>query len=118
MNPNRTPSTFANAAAEEVRALNHGTFDPHAFEEPSDVYSTVSELTRLVQYLPQAIEQTWKSLRAMEEAGAIRMDDDSDVQARVNEARLALSEARRLLATGGGYLDRATQILSHMGGQW
>ncbi|WP_406122848.1 hypothetical protein OHQ89_12120 [Streptomyces canus] len=118
MNLNREPAAIAKAAAEEVRALNHRTLDVDAFEQPGDVYRTISALAQLVQGLPQAIEQTWKQLRAMEQAGSIRMDDLSDIDASMEEARLALSEARRLIATGGGYLNQAAKPMSHMGGQW
>lgn len=118
MNLNREPAAIANAAAEEIRALNHRTLDAKAFEQPADIYRTVDALTQLVRYLPQAIEQTWKQLRAMEQQGAIRMDNLSDVDVALEEARLALSEARRLVATGGGFLNDAAQTLSRMGGQW
>lgn len=118
MNLNREPSTIAEAAAEEVRAFNHRSLDSGAFEQPADVYRTVNALTQIVRYMPQAIEQTWKQLRAMEQDGAIRIDSGADVKAEMEKARLALSEARRLVATGGGFLDDATQTLSRMGGQW
>lgn len=118
MNLNREPAVIAQAAAEEIRALNHRSLDAGVFEQPADIYRTIDALTALAHGLPQAIEQTWKQLRAMEQDGAIRMDDGTDVNAEMNRARLALSEARRLLATGGGYLREAAQPLSHMGGQW
>jgi diketogulonate reductase-like aldo/keto reductase len=117
MNLNREPAAIANAAAEEIRALNHRTLDAKAFEQPADVYRTIDALTQFVRYMPQAIEQTWKQLRAMEQQGAIRMDNLSDVDVAMEEARLALSEARRLVATGGGFLNDAAQTLSRMGGQ-
>lgn len=118
MNLDREASTIADAAAEEVRALNHRTFDTEAFNEPADVYRTVNNLTRLVHGLPQAIEQTWKRLRMMEQDEVIRMDNGTSVQDEMEEARQQLGEARRLLAEAGSQLDRATQTLSHMGGQW
>lgn len=118
MNLNREPQAIANAAAEEVRTLNHRTIDLKAFQEPADVYRVVNELTRLVHYLPQAIEQTWKSLRVMEQADVIRMDNGSDVEAEMEKVRQGLSEARQTLASAGTLLDRTTQLLSHMGGRW
>jgi hypothetical protein len=118
MNLNREPATIAQAAAEEIRALNHRSLDAGAFEQPADVYRTVEALAALAHGLPQAIEQTWKQLRAMEQDGAIRMDNGTDVSAEMEKIRLALSEARRLLATGGGFLRDASAALSHMGGQW
>lgn len=118
MNLNREPVVIAQAAAEEIRTFNHRSLDAGAFEQPSDIYRTVNALTQLVQFMPQAIEQTWKQLRAMEQDGAIRMDNGADVTADMERVRLALSEARRLIATGSGFLNDAGQALSHMGGQW
>jgi hypothetical protein len=118
MNLNREPVIIAQSAADEIRTFNHRTIDTQAFEQPADAYRTISALAQLVQGLPQAIEQTWKQLRAMEKSGSIRMDDLSGVDAAMEEARLALSEARRLIATGGGYLGQAAKPLSHMGDQW
>lgn len=118
MNLDREASAIADAAAEEVRTLNHRTFDAEAFKEPADVYRTVSNLTRLVHGLPQAIEQTWKRLRMMEQGEVIRMDNGSDVQEEMEKARQQLGEARRMLAEAGSQLDNATQTLAHMGGQW
>ncbi|MGV9888408.1 hypothetical protein [Streptomyces sp. NPDC003395] len=118
MNLNRQPSAIAGAAAEEIRALNHRTMDANAFEQPSDVYRTIGLLLALMQGVPQAIEQTWADLRAMEEADAIRMDDGTDVRERMQEAQAALNEARRLIAASSNFLADATRTLSHMGGQW
>jgi hypothetical protein len=118
MNLNREPVDIAKAAAEEIRALNHRTLDAGVFEQPADIYRTVDALTSLTRGLPQAIEQTWKQLRAMEQDGAIRMANGKDVHEETERVRLALSEARRLLATGSGFLTEAGQILCNMGGQW
>lgn len=118
MNLNRDAATIAAAAAEEIRSLNHRTFDVDAFDQPSDIYRTVSALTQIMQGLPQAIEQTWRQLRAMQESDAIRTDDGGDLNERIDETRLALSEARRLTATGSGLLGEAARHLSHLGGKW
>lgn len=118
MNLDRAASAIADAAAEEVRTLNHRTFDAEAFKEPADVYRTVNNLTRLVHGLPQAIEQTWKRLRMMEQDEIIRMDDGGDVQEGMEKVRQQLSQARQKLAEAGQGLDRATQTLAHMGGEW
>lgn len=118
MNLNREPAAIAKAAAEEIRALNHSTISAKAFEEPSDIYRTVGELKQTVWGMPQAIEQTWKALKAMREDSVIRMDNDSSVNDETEKARQQLNEARQLLAQAGTALDQATQTLSHMGGQW
>jgi hypothetical protein len=118
MNLNREPAAIARSAAEEIRALNHRTLGAHAFEEPSEIYSTVGELKQAVWGMPQAIEQIWGELRAMRDASSIRMDNGSDVTEAAETARQELNEARKLLAQAGVALDRATSVLSHMGGQW
>ncbi|MGW0577749.1 hypothetical protein ACWD25_17645 [Streptomyces sp. NPDC002920] len=118
MNLNREPATIARSAAEEIRALNHRTIGGNAFEEPSGIYSTVGEIKQAVWGMPQAIEQIWGELRAMRDADSIRMDNGTTVAEEAETARQHLNEARQLLAQAGKALDRATGILSHMGGQW
>lgn len=54
----------------------------------------------------------------MRDADTIRMDNGSDVHGEAEKARQELDEARQLLAKAGVALDRATSVLSHMGGQW
>ena len=118
MNLDREPAAIARAASEEIRTLNHRTIGQRAFEEPSAVYSTVNELKQAVWGMPQAIEQIWGELRAMRDAEVIRMDNDTDATEGAEEARQELNEARQLLAQAATALDRATSVLSHMGGQW
>lgn len=118
MNLNRKPAAIAQAAAEEIRALNHRTLDEVAFEEPADVYRAIDSLRQLLQYMPQAIEQTWKHLRNMEQDEAIRMDNGADLSAAMEEARQELNTARQSVASAANSLSRAAQPLSHMGGQW
>jgi hypothetical protein len=118
MDLNREPATIARSAAEEVRALNHRTINGSAFEEPSDIYRTIGEIKQAVWGMPQAIEQIWGELRTMRDADTIRMDNGSDVAEEAEKARQELNEARQLLAKAGTALDRATSVLSHMGGQW
>lgn len=118
MNLNRKPAAIAQAAAEEIRALNHRTLAPTAFEEPADVYRAVDSLRQLLQYMPQAIEQTWKHLRAMEQDEAIRMDNGADLSTAMEEARQELSKTRQSIASAADTLSRAAQPLSRMGGQW
>jgi hypothetical protein len=118
MNLHRKPVVIAQAAAEEIQALNHRTLGARAFEEPSEIYSTVGELKQAVWGMPQAIEQIWGELRAMRDADTIRMDNGADADGETEKARLELNEAHQLLAQAGAALDRATSVLSHMGGQW
>ncbi|MCX5537834.1 hypothetical protein OG785_45590 [Streptomyces sp. NBC_00006] len=118
MDLTREPVAIARSAAEEIRALNHRTINRGAFEEPSEIYSTVGGLAQTVQGVPQAIQQIWGHLRAMRDDDVIRMDNDTDVATAAEEARQELDEARKLLAQAGRKLDRASSVLAHMGGQW
>jgi hypothetical protein len=118
VNLSREPAAIARSAAEEIRALNHRTLGTHAFEEPSQIYSSINEVKQAVWGMPQAIEQIWGELRTMRDAGAIRMDNGADVTEEAEKVRQELNDARQLLAQAGQALDRATQTLSRMGGQW
>ncbi|MFE0739437.1 hypothetical protein, partial [Streptomyces sp. NPDC058855] len=82
------------------------------------IYSTVNELKQAVWGMPQAIEQIWGELKAMRDGDAIRMDNGTDAATGAEEARQELNDARQLLAQAATALDRATGVLSHMGGQW
>jgi hypothetical protein len=118
MDLTREPVTIARSAAEEIRALNHRTINRGAFEEPSEIYSTVGGLAQTVQGMPQAIQQIWGHLHAMRDDDAIRMDNDTEASLEVERVRMELDEARKHLAQAAKKLDRASSVLAHMGGQW
>lgn len=117
MNLTREPITIAQAAVEEIRTFNHRTIDPQAFEQPADVYRATDALLELVQYMPKAIEQVWKRLREMEQDGAIRMDNGTDVAEAMEKVRMHLNAGRQNLAESWGHLNKAAQVMSRMGGR-
>lgn len=125
MDLNRTPAQIADAAAEELRALNHRTLDAKAFEQPGDVSETVDALARVVQYLPQALRQAEAGLEMLRDGQRIRLDDkppaevsQQDIHERVAGVVLALREARVRLSGVDDQMRAAKGPLSHMGAPW
>jgi len=118
MDLNRTPSQIADATAEEVRALNHRTLDPKAYAQPGDVSDVANAVSALLQRLPQALEQMEAGLGALAGRGAIRMDDGTDVQDRVEAALVWLADTREQVQLASSAMQKATSPLSHMGGLW
>ncbi|MFJ8727679.1 hypothetical protein [Streptomyces sp. NPDC093269] len=118
MDLNRTPAAIANVAAEEIRALNHRTLDPKAFEQPSDVSNVVNGLAMLTERLEQAINQTGSGLRQFHDRNAIRMDDGSNVDERVAVVAQELLSAQIALGALKDHLRAAASPLSHMGSPW
>lgn len=117
MNLTREPVTIAQTAVEEIRTFNHRTIDPQAFEQPADIYRATDALLELVQHMPKALEHAWKRLREMEQAGGIRMDNETDVAEAMEKARQDLNAARHRLAESWGHLNKAAQVMSRMGGR-
>lgn len=123
MDLNRTPAQIADAAAEQLRALNHRTLDAKAFGQPGDVSETVDALARVVQYLPQALRQIEAGLERLHDEQRIRLDDkppaetsQQDVQERVFGVVFALREARVQLSGVDDQMRAVKGLLSHMGG--
>jgi hypothetical protein len=114
----RSPSTIADAAAEEIRALNHRTLDSKPFTQLGDVSDTANAIATLVQRLPQTLGQVEAGLRALHEREAIRMDDGTAAGVQVANALSALYDARDYLRLAHSALQRATGPMSHMGGLW
>ncbi|MFB8182582.1 hypothetical protein ACFC8N_42665 [Streptomyces sp. NPDC055966] len=117
MDLNRTPAQIADAAAEEVRALCHVT---HPFKadwtQPAQISDTAHNVALIVDRLPQALKQLGAGLRMLEEKGAVRTDDGTDVAKRVGAALRALLNAQQALTVIQGALREATGSLSHLGG--
>ncbi|MFJ8677265.1 hypothetical protein [Streptomyces sp. NPDC093589] len=118
MDLSRDPSVIASAAAEEVRALNHRTGNPAAYQNPSDISDVVNALATLAERLPQTLQQASAGLRRFEEDQAIRMDDGSDPSEEVTRALGALLNAEESLTIVCAFLKEAASPLSHMGGHF
>jgi hypothetical protein len=115
---NRTPARIADAAAEEIRALNHRTINEDAFDEPAHVYSAIVNLDGLLQGLPQALEQIQHALNGMEKRGEVRMDNGSDPAVSVTEACQALGRVRSHIAAAESVMQQAVNMTARMGGHF
>ncbi|MFF9070540.1 hypothetical protein ACF09E_34860 [Streptomyces sp. NPDC014891] len=93
MDLNRTPETIAYAAAQEVQALNHLTFNTDVFTYPAEVQSTACGLNKLLLNLPQSLSQLIAGLNHVEQIRELRTHDGSDVGQAVEGARADLANA-------------------------
>ncbi|MFD8335618.1 hypothetical protein ACFV42_23605 [Streptomyces solisilvae] len=75
MDLNRSPYAIAGAAAEEVRALNHRTFDGAGYNRPSQVGDVAGALSALASQLPQALRQAAGGFEALVDTGRVQMYD-------------------------------------------
>ncbi|MEW9521754.1 hypothetical protein [Streptomyces tubercidicus] len=106
-----TPAQHADTAAEAVRAVNHLTQQRQAgWEYPGDAYSTVASLYEMTARLPQAIGQTHRFMRDLEDTGRLRSDHDT-LDRDLAYTYEALKEARDLAERLGAALSRAHQGL-------
>jgi len=97
----RTPPAIANAAAEELRALNHPT---------------------LIERMPQALQQAEAGLETLYDRNEIRLAAADSSQKALAEAvstvTVSLEYARNGLASVLRDLKSAAGPLSNMGGHW
>ncbi|MFG2532756.1 hypothetical protein [Streptomyces sp. NPDC048516] len=117
MADNDAPAQFPQAAADALRAFNHATLSKRdGWEQPGDAYTTIGSLTELAARLPQAIGQTHRLVRDLEESGHLRSDKgtlDQDLA----YAYDGLREARDLAERLGAALSRAHSGLGPIGHQ-
>ncbi|MFK0288326.1 hypothetical protein ACIQVL_48820 [Streptomyces sp. NPDC090499] len=125
MDLDRTPSQIANAAAEEIRALNHRTLKTDAFPFPADVSDTTTAVTSLVQRLPQTLKQLEAGLQALHDDNRIRLADrhpsevsQADIVRAVSDALFGLREARQELGRVEEHLRSAAGVLGSLGAPW
>lgn len=125
MDLDRSPSQIANAAAEEIRALNHRTLNTQMYAQPADVSDTANAIATLLERLPQTLDQLEAGLLILQDGNKIRLDtkplgdtSQQDIAHEVFTVTSALSEARRLLRQANQAIKDATSPLSHMGGLW
>lgn len=76
----KTPDQLSDDAAEAVRSLNHATLQRPAlgWEWPDEAYSTVGNLARMADKLPQALGQVESLIGSLEDAGRLRGDNGPD----------------------------------------
>jgi len=75
----RDPAAIVDAAALEIRALNHRTLAAggEGWQYPGDAYSAVGGLVQLAMMLPQALDQIGDLLEGMDIDGNLRSDKDT-----------------------------------------
>lgn len=121
-----TPAQRAAVAAEALRALIHATHAPgdvDGFQEPADVAATLTELTILVERLPQALEQATRWLDQATRRGAVQHDAVSDPEMSGYEARVTVLEIQEAVGSASARLRQAaerlqaaTDLASHLSG--
>jgi len=119
----RTPPAIANAAAEELRALNHRTLGPtKAYKNAPEISEVVSALTTLIERMPQALQQAEAGLETLYDRNEIRLAAADSSQKALAEAvstvAVSLQYARNGLASVLRELKSAAGPLSNMGGHW
>jgi len=113
MDLDRTPAVIADAAAEEIRALNHITRSRgDGWQYPGDVYSTVGNLSVMAERLPQALGQLESLISRLEDAGQLASDSGpEDLPGRLVRFHGAMADAVSLAHGLQRALDQAHQAL-------
>lgn len=110
----QTPAGLADAAAENVRALNHALYA--GLPTPGDAFSLVGHLARLASMLPQALDMTRQAVEKLDRGGELRSDRDTlatDLDLVHEGLQLAVGDAQALYKSIGW----AHGGLSHIGMQ-
>lgn len=104
----KTPAQLADAAGDAIRALNHATLgSPRPdWEHPGDAYSVVGNLAYMASMLPQALDQTARLVKRLEEEGHLKSDRDT-LAADLEAAYAGLTIAAGAAETLRGALQRA-----------
>lgn len=125
MDLNRPPSEIANAAAEEMRALNHRTLKPDSFENAPDLARSADGIAAVIQRLPQALQQLEVGLQALHDESQIRLADRhpsevsaADISRAVFDALFDLREAREALGRVEEHIQSSTRVLRNLGAPW
>lgn len=75
----KTPTEYADDAAEAIRALNHATGSRReGWQYPGDAYEVVGDLEMMARRLPQALTQARELLEQLRTGGHIRHDKGGD----------------------------------------
>lgn len=116
MDLDRTPYQIANAAAEEIRALNHRTLDPKVFEYPGQVADVIAALVGLTSRMDQTISQAGSGLRHLHDRQRIGAYNGESADAKVAEAAQNLLSVQMLLSGATDGLRKAHETLAGLRG--
>jgi hypothetical protein len=118
MDLNREPQEMAREGAEEIRCLNHRTINTGSYTYPGQVAVTVEGLRELAARLPQALQQMRDGLSELDQAGKIRMENDSEPHPHVVTVFQDLENAERAAGLLHDSLREAHSTLFSMGMPW
>ena len=110
----REPARIADAAAEQVRALNLATLDADAYGDPAGVRETALSLRDLARWLPQAVHQLQAGLDTLELSGDVALVDDSGDTVIERQAGIAgaVRAAQSAIANLEGAMDAVARLTS------
>lgn len=116
------PASAAQAAADAIRTLSHVTvrLSPAGYQNPSDVYDVMVQITRLARLLPEALRQAEEWLGREADAGRI-FDDRNGAVAKIDPMQtvehvaMEMTAARVHLTRWADATRLATEHLSHLG---
>jgi len=112
----QSPQQYAEQAAEAVRALNHVTLGPDAYEWPSDVDRVIADLHLTVMRLEQAFTQAGRWLERAEVAGEVGHDQGHDIYPTIACVVQRLEQAGTASRWLAEDLDAVRQITAHLTG--
>ncbi len=107
---------YANDAAEAIRGLNRATIHSFGYRQPSDVDRTLTELSTLVQRLPQAIAQAAGWLDDAHASGLVGHDALTDPAQAVELTTALLAQAGVTAGHLARILSAAREQTSHLTG--
>jgi hypothetical protein len=106
----------ADAAAENIRALNHATVSGRGYAWPSQVDAVIGCLEVLAQRLPQALDQASTWLAQAHADGRVGHDHGINPDPAVEDAVWSLRVAARQASALAGALQSARTLTSHLTG--
>jgi len=105
----------ADAAAEAIRVLNHGTGGFDALEMPGDIDRLLSALATMASRLPQLFMQLQNNLTRITAAPGLYDDRGQDPSVAVARAAMSLGGAHGAAHALWEALDAAHQASAHLG---
>jgi hypothetical protein len=112
----KSPQQYAEQAAEAVRALNHVTLGPNAYEWPADVDRVIAELHLTAMRMEQALTQAGRWLTAAESGGQVGHDQGHDTTATIAAVTQRLEQAGTASRCLAEDLNAVRQITAHLTG--
>lgn len=110
------PARHLSEAAEAVRSFNHTSLSTgDGWQYPAESYTALGSLSRLVQMLGQAVEQSVRPVMRTYENGRVLIDGNGDADAKVRELSVAQFAAVDAAAALTAAVQRMHNATSPMG---